>query len=376
MLTLVFFIVFCLILVSLALWPLDSIVLDDTFKRKIMDDYMTLQALEAFNNSLTQNANVIMAANTSRADRNFSREMSDLAWERNLQAWRMQNEYNLPVNQYSRQIEGLLVNGLNPNLVYGGSSSVSGVAGSVSPYKLENFHSTSVPQFHGQSALQGILSTRLLQTQVAAQEANNRLLNARADNEEYRSPGIQAKSSEAAHRWQTISDSLIDNYDEAVRASLAKEYWTGVRSEYDAEQAQDKRVLSHYEAAMAEWLNTTEAPGTGMTYRQYMESCKAFLPGAQFDKFKADILDIASRMAFRAEQGKLIRLKQEFQGYVNYLAKYGRTLGNDWVTLLLSGLKQIFPNGFTFGIPNSWLPPEEPKDAYERGMAEHPAHNY
>ena len=342
-----------------------------------MDDWMMMNAaLQSFNNTLANNANVIMASNQSDKDRKFSREMSDLAWERNIEAWQMQNAYNLPRKQYRRQLEGLIANGLNPNLVYGNSSSVSGAAGSVSPYKFEGYHSTAVPRFGAVSPLNEILSTRLLETQVAAQEANNRLLNARADNEEYRSPGIYAKSSEAAHRWQMISDSLIDNYDEAIRASLAKEYWTGVRSEYDAEQAQDKRVLSHYEAAMAEWLNTTEAPGTGMTYRQYMESCKAFLPGAQYDKFKADVLDIASRMAYRAEQGKLVRLKQEFQGYVNYLAKYGRSLGNDWITLLISGLKEIFPNGFNFGLPNSWLPPEEPKDAYERGMAEHPAHNY
>ena len=306
-----------------------------------MDDYMTLQAIEAFNNALTANANVIMASNTSRADRKFSREMSNLAWERNLEAWRLQNEYNLPSNQYARQIEGLIANGLNPNLVYGSSSSVGGAAGSVSPYKFDNIHSTVVPQFSGASPLQGLLSTRLLMTQVAAQEANNRLINARADNEEARTPGISAKSNEAAYRWQTIQDNLLGNYDEAVRASIAKEYWSGVKTEYEAGKVHYQRDLAFYEAAMAEWLNTEEAPGTGMTYRQYMEHCKAFLPGAQYAKFKADVLDISSRMAYRAKQGELLDLKKEFQVYVNRLAKYGRSLGNDWVTLLLSGIYQI-----------------------------------
>ena len=64
-----------------------------------MDDYMTLQALNAFNNSLLNNANVYLAAQTSREDRNFSREMSDLAYKRNIELWNMQNEYNLPTNQ-------------------------------------------------------------------------------------------------------------------------------------------------------------------------------------------------------------------------------------------------------------------------------------
>ena len=305
-------------------------------------DYMELQALDSIANSLTNNANVLMASKTSKQDRKFSREMSDLAWQRNLEAWNMQNEYNLPANQYARQLEGLRVNGLNPNLVYGSSSSIGGAAGSVNPFKFENIHSTAVPRFGSTNPVQEVLSTRLLQTQVAAQEANNRLLNARADNEESRLPGTKAKSSEAAHRWQFISDNILDSYDDAVRATIAKEYWTGAKAEYDAERAQDLRTLSHYEAVMAEWLNETYVPGMDVTYRQYMEMYKSFLPSAQFSKFKADVLDIASRMAYRAKQGEYLELKKEFQTYVNRLAKYGRSLGNDWVTLLLAGISNIF----------------------------------
>lgn len=320
-----------------------------------MDDYgLMMNAVNSLNNSLTNNANVIMTAQTSSQDRKFSREMSDLAWQRNLQAWNMQNEYNLPVNQYARQLEGLLANGLNPNLVYGSSSSVSGAAGGVNPYRFEGYHSTAVPRFGQFDMLQNVLGTRLLQTQVAAAEANNRLLNARADNEEARLPGVSAKSNEAAYRWQQISDNLLDNYDEALRAGLAEQYWKGATAQFNAELAQDKRTLSHYEAAMAEFLNTEIAPGTDMTYRQYMETCKAFLPGAQYDKFKADVLDIASRMAYRAQQGEYLELRKEFQTYVNRLAKYGRSLGNDWVTLLLAGVQQIFGDGKGQKLFDNW----------------------
>lgn len=332
-----------------------------------------LPYLNALNNALTSNANVIMASNTSRQDRKFSREMSDLAWQRNLEAWKMQNEYNLPTNQYARQLQGLKDNGLNPNLVYGSSSAIGGAAGAVSPYKFENLHSTAVPRFSDNDPLGQILSTRLLQTQIQAQEANNRLISARADNEEARLPGVRAKSEDAAYRWNRITSDLLDNYDEAIRASIAKEYWTGVRTEYDAGIAHHKRDLAFYEAAMAEWLNTEEAPGTGMTYRQYMEACKAYLPGAQYDKFKADVLDIASRIAYREKQGELIDLKEEFQVYVNRLAKYGRTLGNNWVSLLIAGLSELFPNG----VPGINLPTtERPKRPNARGMGENPLYNY
>ncbi len=303
-------------------------------------DYM-LAAMNSLGNSLTNNANVIMAANTSRQDRNFSREMSDLAWQRNLEAWRMQNEYNLPTNQYRRQLEGLQANGLNPNLVYGNASSVSSAAGMPSAYKFEGYHSTAVPRFGSQSPVQDMLSTRLLQTQVAAQEAQNRFVNARADNEEARHPGVVAKSEEASKRWETIFNN-IGQYEESVKASLAKEYWTGVKAQLDAEYSEDRSRMSNVEAAMAEWLSETFVPGMDMTYRQYMEACKAFLPGAQYDKMKAEIHDIASRMAYRAQQGQFLELRKEYQTYLNRLAKYGRSLGNDWVTLLLSGISQIF----------------------------------
>lgn len=336
-----------------------------------------LPYLSAINNSLTSNANVIMASQTSRQDRKFSREMSDLAWQRNLEAWLMQNEYNLPTNQYARQLQGLKDNGLNPNLVYGSSSSIGGAAGAVSPYKFENIHSTAVPRFSDNDPLGQILSTRLLQTQIQAQEANNRLISARADNEEARLPGVRAKSEDAAYRWQRITSDLLGNYDEAIRASIAKEYWTGIKTEHEANIAHYKRDLAFYESAMAEWLNTAEAPGTGMTYRQYMEACKAYLPGAQYEKFKADVLDIASRIAYRAKQGELIDLKKEYQTYLNHFAYYGRTLGNNWVNLLLTGLQEIFPNGFPsinlFGDPP---PNERPKRAHERGMAEKPMYGY
>lgn len=308
-----------------------------------MDDYTDfMAAMSSLNNTLLNNANIYLAAQTSTQDRKFSREMSDLAYQRNLELWNMQNDYNLPANIYRRQLEGLEANGLNPNLVYGSSSAASVPAGSPSPYKFDSYHSTAVPQFGRDNGVNQFLNTRLLQTQVAAQEANNRLINARAANEEARNPGVAAKSNEAAYRWNKINNSLLGNLDEAIQASIAKEYWTGVKANYEADITHYKRDMAFYEAAMAEWLNTAEVPGMGMTYRQYMEMYKAYLPGAQYAKFKADVLNIASEIAYRKQQGQMLDLKMEYQRALNRLAWYGRGLGNDWVTLLLSGIFEIF----------------------------------
>lgn len=307
-----------------------------------VDDYMLMtSALQSFNNSLANAANTYLQARATDKDRNFSREMSDLQWQRNIEAWNMQNEYNLPANQYARQLEGLQVNGMNPNLVYGNSGAVSGAAGGISPYKFESYHSTAVPQFRGLDPIQDILSTRLLQTQIAAQEAQNRFVNARADNEIARGPGITAHANEAAARWNYILEHM-DDQESAWRATQALEYWKGQQAFSTAEILKNKASMSYYEAAMAEWLNTTTVPGTQLTYRQYMEMYKSAIPQAQWENFKASTLNFASTIAYRKKQGEMLDLKMEYQRYVNQFAKYGRSLGNDWLTTLLAGLYQLF----------------------------------
>lgn len=309
-------------------------------KISVMDDYLTMQAISSFNNSLAQNANVLLASQTSKQDRKFSREMSDLAWQRNIEAWNMQNEYNLPVNQYARQLEGLRANGLNPNMVYGNSSAVGGAAGSVNPYRFDSYHSTAVPRFGNIDPVQNILSTRLLQTQVAAQEAQTRLINARADNEVYRSGSILSRSNEAQARWNYIVNHM-DDQEQAWRALQSLDYWKGQQAFSTAEILKNKASMSYIEAAMAEWLNTAIVPGTQFTYRQYMEQYKALIPQAQWENFKASTLNFASQMAYRKKQGELVDLKIEYQRYVNQFAKYGRAIGGDWITTLLAGLYQL-----------------------------------
>lgn len=329
------------------------------------NDMMALQALQSMNNALANSANVIVASQTSKMDRKFSREMTDLAWQRNLEAWNMQNEYNLPVNQYARQLEGLQANGLNPNLVYGNSSSVSGAAGGVSPYRFEGYHSTAVPQFRSIQPIQELLSTKLMQTQIATQEAQADLIRARADNEAARNPGIVARSDEQAARWNYILQHM-DDQESSWRAEQALTYWKGQQSFSTAEILKNKASMSYYEAAMAEWLNTTTVPGTIYTYQQYMERYKAMLPAQEYKKMKEETLNLSSLIAYREKQGDLIDLRKEYQIYVNQFAKYGRAIGNDWVSTLISGLLLLF--GFEKDKQGHVL--EQPQSPIDRGASE------
>lgn len=70
-----------------------------------------------------------VGANSRQKKQNeANRELAEYQWNKNLEMWNMQNEYNNPANQMSRLREA----GLNPNMVYG-SGSVAGNTGSSMP---------------------------------------------------------------------------------------------------------------------------------------------------------------------------------------------------------------------------------------------------
>lgn len=60
----------------------------------------------------------------------FNKQQSDLAYERDLANWHMQNEYNTPQAQLERYKEA----GLNPNLIYGNGTSSAGQASAPPTY--------------------------------------------------------------------------------------------------------------------------------------------------------------------------------------------------------------------------------------------------
>lgn len=72
-----------------------------------------------------------------------NRKLMLLQNELNQQAVDKANEYNLPINQYKRQMEGLEANGLNPNLVYGQGS----VAGNTSEPAKTGLGHSEMPKY-------------------------------------------------------------------------------------------------------------------------------------------------------------------------------------------------------------------------------------
>lgn len=66
-------------------------------------------------------ANAIAQTRINRENIAFQREINDLNYQRQLDMWKMTNEYNSPASQMQRYLAA----GLNPNLIYGQSNTAS-----------------------------------------------------------------------------------------------------------------------------------------------------------------------------------------------------------------------------------------------------------
>lgn len=85
--------------------------------------------------------NTVSSGSRSKKTREHEKEMADLAWQRGLDAWAMQNEYNSPEAQMAR----LKAAGLNPKLIYGNGVTATGQADKIAPYQAPRAEYSSMP---------------------------------------------------------------------------------------------------------------------------------------------------------------------------------------------------------------------------------------
>lgn len=113
-------------------------------------------------------------------------QQSELEYERQLEMWNLQNEYNSPQAQIERYVSA----GLNPNLIYGSGSASAGNSSSapqytaarfsaphaerasVSPVNIDPYQAISNTQAYGIQQAQK--DNLMAQTEIATQEASNR----------------------------------------------------------------------------------------------------------------------------------------------------------------------------------------------------------
>lgn len=148
----------------------------------------------AMNNKAVQDTN---KANMEIAkyQAQWQRQENEKAYQRSLNMWNLQNEYNSPTQQMAR----IRAAGLNPNLVYG--NGVTGnSAGSAPQYEPAKFNAPTMQAYRGwnlgiSDAVSQFLAYRTAKAQVDNMEAQNSLIRQQTATEATKQANIAASTS-------------------------------------------------------------------------------------------------------------------------------------------------------------------------------------
>lgn len=125
----------------------------------------------------------------------WQQQENEKAYQRSLNMWNLQNEYNSPTQQMAR----IRAAGLNPNLVYG--NGVTGnSAGSTPQYEPAKFNAPTMQAYRGwnlgiSDAISQFLAYRTVKAQVDNMEAQNGLIRQQTATEATRQANIAASTS-------------------------------------------------------------------------------------------------------------------------------------------------------------------------------------
>lgn len=162
---------------------------------------------------------------------------NEKAYQRNLQMWNLQNEYNSPTQQMAR----LRSAGLNPNLVYG--SGVTGnSAGSTPQYQPADIKRAELSSYRGWNqgltdAVSNFLAFRSNRAQVENMEAQNSLIRQQTATEATRQANIAASTARSefdlsqANRLKDVSVSMAEaqmskaQHDASTAWSQSQQSW-------------------------------------------------------------------------------------------------------------------------------------------------------
>lgn len=162
---------------------------------------------------------------------------NEKAYQRNLQMWNLQNEYNSPTQQMAR----LRSAGLNPNLVYG--SGVTGnSAGSTPQYQPADIKRAELSSYRGWNqgltdAVSNFLAYRSNRAQVENMEAQNSLIRQQTATEATRQANIAASTARSefdlsqANRLKDVSISMAEaqmskaQHDASTAWSQSQQSW-------------------------------------------------------------------------------------------------------------------------------------------------------
>ena len=189
----------------------------------------------AMNNKAVQDTN---KANMEIAkyQAQWQQQENEKAYQRSLNMWNLQNEYNSPTQQMAR----IRAAGLNPNLVYG--NGVTGnSAGSTPQYEPVKFNAPTMQAYRGwnlgiSDAISQYLAYRTSKAQVDNMEAQNSLIRQQTATEATKQANIAASTSRSEFDLNmakelkdvSVSSAIADmNYKQAS----ASQGWTKANRE-------------------------------------------------------------------------------------------------------------------------------------------------
>lgn len=217
----------------------------------------------AMNNKAVQDTN---KANMEIAkyQAQWQQQENEKAYQRSLNMWNLQNEYNSPTQQMAR----IRAAGLNPNLVYG--NGVAGnSAGSTPQYEPAKFNAPTMQAYRGwnlgiSDAISQFLAYRTVKAQVDNMEAQNSLIRQQTATEATKQANIAASTSRSEFDLNmakelkdvSVSSAIADMNQKQAGASQG---WTKANREviqYELDKALfDNKIKLNNE----EYLKTLES---------------------------------------------------------------------------------------------------------------------
>lgn len=192
---------------------------------------------------------------------NWQTAENDKAWNRSVEMWNLQNQYNSPTAQMSRLRQA----GLNPNLVYG--SGVTGNnAGSTPQYQPAKIQRATMEPYRGwnlgiSDAVSTFMAMRQNKAQVENMEAQNKLIKEQARTEGIRQGNIAMSTARSGFDLNLARELRNVSIDRAIAEKNLSEAsaagaWTGANQkvlqyELDRTLFDNKIKLSNAEYSTA-----------------------------------------------------------------------------------------------------------------------------
>lgn len=263
-------------------------------------------------------------------------KLAEYQYQKNLEMWNRNNEYNSPVNQMKRLSEA----GLNPNLVYG-HGSISNTSTSTPAYQAPNLQAYTNFSSLGQAFIDGFeaLRSKRLDNEKKEEEINN--IKADTDNKENKNPLLKAQSklaeaqaaeSELRREIGLIEKELKGKERDFVLASyedrLSKLVAERKAAEYEFNELQPARLANiNADTANKNADTNIVKPALANSYNASAENSRAaakstltllpFLSGLKKDEVYHSTLDKLLRTRFLP--GEIKERRAEIEAGLNHL---------------------------------------------------------